>query len=245
MNSEMEKRKNNLHKSDTGLNKRMQPRGINQVNETTDFSNSSFRAVNKGSYQPISSQNNIQGGNNSHGLSPYLGAHEDQFGQRGKPMAQPSIAAEIKVNRTTIIPRQGDTYGYGGGQSTGMSQPTMKSGAYRNVSNSPSKPQYDTREEDGQNLNTNQNKSYNKQHEFFTKSLGPGHYEPTNELTKPKTPGAGFGAYKGKRNGLDTKQQAGQNPPGPGEYTYQNDTIQMKQIPNLNNTEDQEDKRRG
>ena len=34
-------------------------------------------------------------------------------------------------------------------------------------------------------LNKNQQKSYNARYEFFTKPLGPGHYEPLNHATKP------------------------------------------------------------
>ena len=43
--------------------------------------------------------------------------------------------------------------------------------------------------EDGTNLNANQKKPYNAKFEFFTKNLGPGHYEPSVEVTKPKTKG--------------------------------------------------------
>ena len=35
--------------------------------------------------------------------------------------------------------------------------------------------------------NRNQQKSYNKRFEFFTKPLGPGHYHPTQTQTRPST----------------------------------------------------------
>ena len=67
-------------------------------------------------------------------------------------------------------------------------------------------------------LNANQKKFYNAQHEFFTKSLGPGHYEPSVELTKPKRNGTGWGSTRVKREKLGEVRNV--NHPGPGEYAY-------------------------
>ena len=55
----------------------------------------------------------------------------------------------------------------------------------------PNKVTFDTREIGS---NVNQRKPYNAKFKFFTKPLGPGHYDPTCELTKPKHQGAGWGA---------------------------------------------------
>lgn len=96
----------------------MQPRNQQGAN----FSNASFRASNNAQYQPIHSQNNINGADAmARGLSPYLGVDEDKFGQLDKPM-QSTIAAEIKVNRTKILSNQGNTYGTSSqAQNTGVS----------------------------------------------------------------------------------------------------------------------------
>ena len=74
---------------------------------------------------------------------------------------------------------------------------------------------YDTRDEDGKTLNANMKKSYNQKFEFFTKPLGPGHYEPTLELTKPKSQGPGWGAAKVKQR-AEAVQTTAKNLPGPG-----------------------------
>ena len=58
-------------------------------------------------------------------------------------------------------------------------------------------------------------KPYNRAFEFFTKPLGPGHYEPTQELTKPKSQGPGWGAAKEKQRGEQTPT-ATKSFPGPG-----------------------------
>ena len=160
-----------------------------------------------------------------------------------------TIAAEIKVNRTKILNNQGEAYGTAGqgtSHSDGGSQPTSKSVGQRKTSSSPIKPKYDTGEEDGLHLNSNQKKSYNKQHQFFTKPLGPGHYEPTLDLTKPKNTSVGWAANKGKREGIPNPalKPGQQGPPGPGEYNYKNNTIDHRQIPNLDKKETVEDKRR-
>ena len=65
------------------------------------------------------------------------------------------------------------------------------------------------------------------------------------DLTKPKAKVNEWTTNIRTRQGVDVSNKNGQSPPGPGEYTYQNETIQMKQIPNLNKTETMEDKRRG
>ena len=46
--------------------------------------------------------------------------------------------------------------------------------------------------------NANQKKTYNAQYEFFTKPLGPGHYEPSVEITKPKSKALKLGARGAK-----------------------------------------------
>ena len=85
----------------------------------------------------------------------------------------------------------------------------------RGLPRSPEKPKYDTRDEE---TNVNQRKKYNADHEFFTKPLGPGHYDPANDLTKPKKHGPSWGATK-------TDQRADAVPkglamqPGPGQYS--------------------------
>ena len=144
------------------------------------------------------------------GMSPYLDANEDKFGQQDKTIPS-TIAAEIKVNRTKILNNQGEVYGSSGAaQSNAASHPTSKSVGQRKGSNSPIKPKYNTRDEDGQNLNSNQKRSYNLQHNFFTKPLGPGHYEPSLDLTKPKSAGVGWAANKGKREGVQGTLKPGQ-----------------------------------
>ena len=133
------------------------------------------------------------------------------------------------MNRTKILNNQGEVYGSGGtAHSNAASHPTGKSVGQRKTSSSPIKPKYNTRDEDGQKLNSNQKKSYNMQHQFFTKTLGPGHYEPSLDLIKPKSAGVGWASIKGKREGVPIAIKPGQGPPGPGEYNFQNDTIHMK-----------------
>ena len=85
--------------------------------------------------------------------------------------------------------------------------------------------------------------SYSTRYAFFTKPLGPGHYDPSVELTKPKSHGKSWGTSPRNKS-----QEARQQPitkggalvttPGPGEYHFHNDTIQMKQIPNLERREE-------
>lgn len=78
---------------------------------------------------------------------------------------------------------------------------------------------YDTRAEDGVTLNTNQKKPYNAKYQFFTKPLGPGHYQPSVEPTKPKSKSNTWGASKVARGDAVPGYKAALNP-GPGEYTY-------------------------
>lgn len=112
------------------------------------------------------------------------------------------MAAEIKVNRTknnrNKSSEQRGVSGNAGGNAAKKSSAT----ATGQTANSPARPQYDTREEDGQTLNANQKKFYNQQFQFFTKTLGPGHYEPSLELTKPKSQGTGWAANRTNRREL-------------------------------------------
>ena len=104
------------------------------------------------------------------------------------------MAAEITVNR---IKKSSDIHG----SSTTHGRKVLISSAVADCSSpvevhsspdrqaprTPPPLAYDTRDEDGQNLNSNQRKPYNKAHEFFTKPLGPGSYDASVELTKKKT----------------------------------------------------------
>ena len=67
----------------------------------------------------------------------------------------------------------------------------------------------------------NQKKSYNAKFEFFTKPLGPGHYEPSIELTKKVRQGPSWGSAPRYKSNVTS-------PPGPGEYHYFNDTIGLR-----------------
>ena len=89
-------------------------------------------------------------------------------------------------------------------------------------------------------LNANQLKSYNAKFEFFTKPLGPGHYEPKIDITKPKKHGSQWCASKSVRNTQNAKSV-----PGPGDYNSQHNTIQMTQMKNLMSQEDSFMKDRG
>lgn len=53
----------------------------------------------------------------------------------------------------------------------------------------PLKVQYDTREDVD---NPNIRKPYNAMHSFFTKKLGPGHYDPMCSVTKPQQQASGW-----------------------------------------------------
>ena len=52
---------------------------------------------------------------------------------------------------------------------------------------------YDTRDEES---NLNQKKPYNAKFEFFTKPLGPGHYDPSLAITKRVKQGTSWGATR-------------------------------------------------
>lgn len=43
-------------------------------------------------------------------------------------------------------------------------------------------------------------KTFNQKNEFFTKPLGPGHYEPKVDLTKPRKQGTQWCASRTHRN---------------------------------------------
>ena len=102
------------------------------------------------------------------------------------------MAAEIKVNKTK---QRSDTISMEARDASGNQliegQLISPSRAYRSPENN--KNTYDTRDAD---TNVNQRKSYNAKFQFFTKPLGPGHYDPTCELTKKKYQGAGWGAER-------------------------------------------------
>ena len=118
---------------------------------------------------------------------------EDRFGQRGQTMPQP-MAAEITVHnrrgrqKSSADSADRDTHG-------------NLQAAKDRTSKSPQRPQYDTRAEDGTTLNNNQKKPYNAKFEFFTKPLGPGHYQPNLESTKPKAKVNAWGSSKVRREG--------------------------------------------
>ena len=78
----------------------------------------------------------------------------------------------------------------------------------------------------------NQRKAYNAKFGFFTKPLGPGHYDPTNDLTKPKKHGPGWAATRSEQR-ADSVPRSLAAQPGPGQYSNQIETIQMKQIKNV------------
>lgn len=170
-----------------------------------NFSNSSLKAINRVNYQPIMSQAQLRPGRQS----PYMEhLSEDQFGQRGKPIQQ-TIAAEITVHNRNSKVRQKSTGEIQKRNDSDLSQKAQLTGSAVNeetrkikASKSPTKPQYDTRKEDGSIPNANQKKSYNQQFEFFTKPLGPGHYEPSVQLTKPKSQAPNLGA-KGTKHRND------------------------------------------
>ena len=70
--------------------------------------------------------------------------------------------------------------------------------------------------------NKNQEKSYNKKYEFFTKPLGPGHYDAKVKLTKPQSSGSNWHAMKEQRSkSIGPAHNA--NVPGPGDYEVKNE----------------------
>ena len=70
--------------------------------------------------------------------------------------------------------------------------------------------------------NKNQEKSYNKKYEFFTKPLGPGHYDADMRLTKPGSTGSNWAAQKETRSKSIGPTSS---VPGPGEYNVINESI--------------------
>ena len=98
------------------------------------------------------------------------------------------MAAEIKVNRTKNRNKSGEQrITTQTGHSVQKQNATITSQIVKEKKKKEAGPKYDTRKLDGAILNANQKKTYNKQFEFFTKALGPGHYDPKLELTKPKS----------------------------------------------------------
>ena len=127
------------------------------------------------------------------------------------------MAAEIKVNKAR---QRSDVNSLDAMDSSGNHQADWQPEspeATRNMLRSPIRQAYDTRDE-GEATNMNQRKSYNAKFQFFTKPLGPGHYDPTTELTKPKHQGAGWGAERSPpREEPAPRNLVGH--PGPGQYT--------------------------
>ena len=74
--------------------------------------------------------------------------------------------------------------------------------------------------EDGTTLNANQKKPYNAKFEFFTKNLGPGHYEPSVEITKPKSKGTAWCAGQATKDRMEDSPGRNANNPGPGDYNF-------------------------
>lgn len=125
------------------------------------------------------------------------------------------MAAEIKVNKTKQ--RSGEQSALAR-ESMRQSDTHMMAATpheMRGMLRSPEKPKYDTRDEE---TNANQRKHYNAKFEFFTKPLGPGHYDPTNELTKPKKHGPGWGNAKAEQRAESVPKSLAAHP-GPGQYS--------------------------
>ena len=62
--------------------------------------------------------------------------------------------------------------------------------------------------------------------------MGPGCYEPVIDITKPKKKGTNFGDTNAPQR-PEVKNAGRFEVPGPGEYTFSNDTITMKQMHNV------------
>mmetsp|Transcript_23407 Transcript_23407/g.31363 ORF Transcript_23407/g.31363 Transcript_23407/m.31363 type:complete len:126 (-) Transcript_23407:996-1373(-) len=123
------------------------------------------------------------------------------------------MAAEIKVNKTKQRSNENSAIAR---ESKGMSDAQNMSPNHYDMRmpRSPAKPKYDTRDEE---TNLNQRKAYNAKFEFFTKPLGPGHYDPASDLTKPKKQGAGWGAARAQARAEPVPRNLAAQP-GPGQY---------------------------
>ena len=135
------------------------------------------------------------------------------------------MAAEIKVHNRKHSKQRSADKSQGSPQQQ-RQRSSASDGRYgqrvnQSASPEPPKPVYDTRNEDGKKLNANQKKPYNAKFEFFTKGLGPGHYEPKMDLTKKRNQGTSWCASRSiRQNSEDAKIQKDTANPGPTEYVF-------------------------
>lgn len=84
--------------------------------------------------------------------------------------------------------------------------------------------------------------TYNEKYEFFTKPLGPGHYNPKIEITKPKPQQKGNIWCKSKVNRSESPTLKTKSVPGPGEYNQYQNSIEIRQLENKLENEIKNDK---